>query len=216
MIPKKFAVKAQIRAIKMAYISAACVAAVFITSATLVDALIGQTAYGNMLWGAAVAIGSLSPMFVAVIVGVLRYRYLCREMLRKEAVRADQITHDTISAMVEGFYDKIKSDDRLGPVFAGEIGDTDVAWASHLVKMKQFWRSVLLGEPVFKGNPMQVHARIPNLSAADFQLWLTLFQEIVSDIFQHDIAEAIFRKAERIARSLNMGYDFHHRKQAAA
>ena len=216
MLPKKFAVKAQIRAIKMAYISAAGVAAVFITSATLVDALIGQTAYGNMLWSGAVAIGALSPMFVAVIVGVLRYKWLCRDMLRKEAGRADQITRDSISVMVNHFYDEIQSDARLGPIFAGAIGKTDLAWEAHLIKMKQFWRSVLLGEHGFKGNPMEVHARIPNLSAADFRLWLKIFQETVSDIFQHEIAEEIFQKAERIARSLNMGYDFHHQKKAAA
>ena len=216
MLPRKYAVKAQIRAIKMAYISAASVAAIFITSATLVDALIGQTAYGNMLWSAGVAIGSLSPMFVAVIVGVLRYHWLCRQMLKEEAARADEVTHDTIAAMVDGFYDKIKSDDRLGPVFIGEIGETNAAWALHLTKMNQFWRAVLLGEHVFKGNPMQAHARIPNLSAADFQLWLKIFQDVVSDMFRHEIAEEIFQKAERIAQSLNMGYDFHHQKKAAA
>ena len=216
MLPKRLAIKAQMRAIKMAYISAASVAAVFITSATLVDALIGQTAYGNILWSAAVAVGSLSPMFIALIVGVLRYKWLCRDMLRQEAARADEITHDTISTMVDTFYHKIKSDGRLGPIFTDEIGETEAAWAPHLTKMKQFWRSVLLGEHVFKGNPMQVHAQIPNLSDADFELWLTLFRSVVSDMFQHGIAEEISRKAERIARSLNMGYDFYNQKKAVA
>ena len=216
MLPKRLAIKAQISAIKTAYISAASVAAVFITSATLVDALIGQTAYGNILWSAAVAVGSLSPMFIAVIVGVLRYKWLCREMLREETARANEITHDTICAMVDTFYHEIKSNGRLGPIFTHQIGDTEAVWAVHLTKMKQFWRSVLLGERVFKGNPMQVHSRIPNLSAADFELWLKIFRNVVSDMFRYEIAEEIFQKAERIAHSLNMGYDFYNQKKAVA
>ena len=134
----------------------------------------------------------------------------------EETARADEITHDTICAMVDTFYHKVKSDGRLGPIFAHQIGNTEAVWATHLTKMKKFWRSVLLGERIFKGNPMQAHAQIPNLSAADFELWLKIFRNVVSDMFRYEIAEEIFQKAERIAHSLNMGYDFYNQKKAVA
>ena len=62
---------------------------------------------------------------------------------------------------------------------------------------------------------MQVHARIPDLSTADFQLWLKIFQDVVSDLFQYELAEEISQKAGRIAQSLKMGYDFHNAKKVA-
>ena len=40
-----------------------------------------------------------------------------------------------ISQLVESFYDTVRQDDMLGPIFAERIGD----WPHHLARMKDFW-----------------------------------------------------------------------------
>jgi hemoglobin len=48
-----------------------------------------------------------------------------------------------ISRLVERFYDTVRQDDMLGPIFAERIGD----WPHHLARMKDFWASIML-DPV--------------------------------------------------------------------
>ena len=55
-----------------------------------------------------------------------------------------------ISDMVEQFYASIRADELLGPIFAKRVAD----WPAHLLRMKQFWRSVLHNSGEFSGNPM--------------------------------------------------------------
>ena len=52
---------------------------------------------------------------------------------------ADICTEEDISRMVYTFYDRIRSDEILGPVFDRHIDD----WDPHLVKMVDFWSSLL-------------------------------------------------------------------------
>ena len=68
-----------------------------------------------------------------------------------------------IHRLVHGFYDRIRVDPELGPIFAREIDD----WDPHLAKMCDFWSSVVLmtkrydeilgarKEPLAAGSPLQ-------------------------------------------------------------
>ena len=64
-----------------------------------------------------------------------------------------------VDRVVERFYDRVRQDALLGPIFAERIAD----WPVHLGRMKQFWRSILLGTGEFSGNPMVRHQAIPGL-----------------------------------------------------
>ena len=64
--------------------------------------------------------------------------------------RLDRITEDAIHRLVDDFYDKIRADPELGPIFLRAIpGD----WSPHLATMRKFWSSVMLTSGRYKGRP---------------------------------------------------------------
>ncbi len=107
-----------------------------------------------------------------------------------------------ISRLVDRFYTRIRSDELLGPIFAGRVSE----WPPHLGRMKSFWRSVLFGSGEFSGNPMLKHIAIPGLETEHFERWLTLFyatlQEIETD---PEAAVLVGDRARSIADSLLTG-----------
>jgi len=79
---------------------------------------------------------------------------------------------EDIQLFVDEFYNKVRQDDLIGPVFAGVITD----WQPHLDKMYAFWNAVLFGAAGFKGNPFAKHAPLP-IAPEHFGRWLDLFSE---------------------------------------
>ena len=54
-----------------------------------------------------------------------------------------------VHAVVHGFYDEIRKDDLLGPIFNGHIAPVD--WPVHLAKMCDFWSATLLRTDRYEG-----------------------------------------------------------------
>ncbi len=107
-----------------------------------------------------------------------------------------------ISRLVERFYDTVRKDDLLGPIFAAHVND----WALHLAKMKDFWASVTMESGRFHGSPMQKHIAVGDLEPAHFEHWLMLWDQTVQEIVPNAAASETFRiSANRIARSLLLG-----------
>jgi len=104
-----------------------------------------------------------------------------------------------IERLVDVFYTRIHADERLGPIFATEISGE---WETHLDKMKQFWRSVLLKTREYNGRPVPAHAKLQGIEISDFQNWLGIFRQTAREVFAPDIAELAIQNAERIATSL--------------
>lgn len=111
------------------------------------------------------------------------------------------ITEDSIKTLVHAFYDKVRADPRLGPVFDQAIArDT---WPEHLETMCDFWSSVMLKTGRYHGNPAQKHLSIPAFDAALFDRWLALFSKTAREVFPEGETAAEFEGASRnIARSL--------------
>lgn len=108
-------------------------------------------------------------------------------------------SREDIERLVDTFYDRIRSDDILGPIF-NDVARVD--WAGHLPKMYAFWEAVLFGTAGFKGNPLAVHlqlAEITPLGAREFDRWLALFQANVDGLFSGPVAGEAKQRAERIA-----------------
>ena len=115
---------------------------------------------------------------------------------------ASDITAAEISQLVDRFYDEIRKDARLGPIFEARVQGN---WDPHLAKMKKFWRSVLLKTSEYYGAPMPVHMSIEGVQSDDFGHWLDLFRPVARDVFSSEAAPVVIATAERIARSLWMG-----------
>lgn len=111
----------------------------------------------------------------------------------------DLTTRADIERLVDSFYERVRVDERLGPIF------TDVArvdWGSHLPRMYDFWEAVLFGATSFKGNPLAVHralAEQTTVTARDFDRWLTLFHGSVDALFIGPMASETKERAVRIA-----------------
>ncbi|HLR12534.1 MAG TPA: group III truncated hemoglobin [Burkholderiaceae bacterium] len=116
-------------------------------------------------------------------------------------------THDEITTMVYRFYDDIRSDPELGPIFNAHIDNWDI----HLDTMVKFWSSLLLGTASFRGNPMPKHAALPDLDASLFHRWLQLFDHTTQTLDNPLLAERAHDFARRIARRLWQGYQMYHR-----
>lgn len=108
-----------------------------------------------------------------------------------------------IDQMVERFYENIRADSRLGPIFDERIAQSSGGnWEPHLAKMKKFWASVLLKTGEYKGQPVVVHNRLSELREDDFTHWLKIFANTVEEIMEPDARELVFNAAQRIAQSL--------------
>ncbi|WP_406694184.1 group III truncated hemoglobin [Sphingomonas cannabina] len=120
-------------------------------------------------------------------------------------METDDITEERLKALVERFYDRVRQDPLIGPVFNDAIED----WPEHLEKLQAFWSSVMLSSGRYKGRPLPVHARHgERISAASFDRWLTLWRETTEQMMPPCAAAAMQEKAARIAESLSLGIAF--------
>jgi hemoglobin len=106
-----------------------------------------------------------------------------------------------IRGLVQAFYAKVRRDGVLGPIFNTTIED----WDCHLEKLCAFWSSVTLMTGCYKGRPIEVHARLPNLSDKHFARWLELFRGTARELCPPEAARSFIDRAERISDSLKLG-----------
>ncbi len=118
------------------------------------------------------------------------------------SVLDERMIHD----VVHGFYDKIRADDLLGPVFDSVIPAE--AWPHHLAKMCDFWSSVLLRTSRYQGRPLPPHLALPDVGEEHFRRWLTLFRATVEHRCPPQVAALFFERALRIAHSFRLAIAF--------
>lgn len=120
--------------------------------------------------------------------------------------RSELCTEEEITTLVYGFYDRVRADAMLAPVFNAHISD----WDKHLAIMVRFWSSLLLGTGSYSGTPMPKHIALPGLHADMFKQWLALFHETTSQLPNRLFAQRAQEYAQRIARSLWYGYQMNN------
>lgn len=118
-----------------------------------------------------------------------------------------------IRRVVTGFYDQVRRDPLIGPVFTGAIAVD--AWDAHLDRMCAFWSSMLLQSGRYEGRPLRPHLLLDGIGDAHFERWLALFGETVEAVCPPPIA-ALFRdRALRVARSFRLSIAFHRGEDPA-
>lgn len=121
------------------------------------------------------------------------------------------ITADQINTIVARFYARVRRDDVLGPIFAAHVTD----WPLHEEKIARFWRSAILFEGSYDGNPMRAHVMAGNVEPAMFAHWLGLFDTILGEVLPAPSAAAFSALAHRIGAGQRMGLeDFQSRNNA--
>jgi hemoglobin len=129
---------------------------------------------------------------------------------RRDAIIAD-ITQQTgidealIERLVRRFYDKVRRDPELGPIFEARIDD----WEPHLQRMFAFWSSLALMSGRYHGEPMAKHLPLP-VDAAQFDRWLSLFEETARELCDGPAADHFIVRARRVAESLELAIATRH------
>ena len=104
----------------------------------------------------------------------------------------DIADRNDIIELVDKFYDKVKIDALLAPVFA------HLDWPKHMPIMYNFWSSMILGDMSYQGSPFQKHLHL-DIDATHFAKWLELFHKTVDDLFEGPRATEIKDRARSIA-----------------
>jgi len=115
------------------------------------------------------------------------------------------ITAQQIDAVVALFYAEIRQHPMLGPVFMASIPDDSSRWLAHEAKIGRFWRGAILFERAYSGNPQRVHAMRPMIKPEHFEIWLSLFDDVLNKTLPEDTAASWSALAHRIGAGLRMG-----------
>ncbi|MBU0695935.1 MAG: group III truncated hemoglobin [Bacteroidetes bacterium] len=99
-----------------------------------------------------------------------------------------------IQIFVDQFYQKVREDQFIGPIFLAQIED----WEPHLNKMYGFWNAALFGVPGFKGNPFAKHAPL-GLKPNHFTRWIALFNQVIDQNFEGVMAAEVKNRAQLMA-----------------
>ena len=123
-----------------------------------------------------------------------------RAEITAEIVARTGIDEAMIERLVRRFYEAVREDPLLAPIFAARIRD----WEPHLQRMFAFWSSVALMSGRYHGQPMAKHLPLP-ADGRHFDRWLALFEATARRECPPAAAEHFIERARRIAESLEMG-----------
>lgn len=113
-------------------------------------------------------------------------------------------TNDDVRLLVNSFYDKVRRDEVIGYIFNEIIGND---WSHHLPIMYQFWSTVLMSQPGYRGNAVAKHIevdkRIP-LKDEHYKQWLYLWTETVDHFFAGEVANEAKNRASLMMNLIGM------------
>jgi hemoglobin len=104
-----------------------------------------------------------------------------------------------IETLMDTFYGKALTDETIGFFFT-EVAPLNMG--VHMPLIVDFWETIVFGKAAYKGNVLEVHQHIHQLSAFNethFTRWVTLFQQTVNELFMGNHAELVKQRAESIA-----------------
>ena len=111
------------------------------------------------------------------------------------------VSRGDIERVVAAFYARIREHPGLGPVFAAHVSD----WPAHEAKIARFWAGAILYERDYDGNPMVAHMRTGNVRPGMFEIWLDLFDQVLTAELREDQARSWSMLAHTIGRALRAG-----------
>ncbi len=119
-------------------------------------------------------------------------------------MKKDIETIEDIKKMVDGFYEKVRDNELLSPIFRERIENK---WPEHLEKMYRFWQTILLETHTYSGAPFAPHADMP-VNEIHFIEWVKLFTSTVNDLFTGPIADEAKRRGTLMAAIFNSKINF--------
>jgi hemoglobin len=100
-------------------------------------------------------------------------------------MKNDIATLKDVHFLVDKFYERVKVDPFLGPIFNKRLAGK---WEMHHKTLCRFWHTVLLRRPDYYGNPVPMHFNM-NIDQRHFDQWLVIWTETVDNSFEGIVAE---------------------------
>jgi hemoglobin len=115
------------------------------------------------------------------------------------------LTEPLVREVIAAFYERLRKDPVLGPVFYGVLGDD---WTAHLNRINLFWLTVTrLGQGYQAKNFMPAHIRHPSIQPEQLPRWLALFRKTANAMCPPEAAGVLIDIAERMAESIKIGLE---------
>ncbi|WP_420145187.1 group III truncated hemoglobin [Sphingobium sp.] len=123
------------------------------------------------------------------------------------------IEEAAIRPLVEAFYERVRADALLAPIFGAHVHD----WDDHHGRLTDFWSSIMRTSGRYKGSPLALHLLHADAMTPDrFERWLALWRETSDALLPAPAAAAVQAKAARIAESFQLAIQYRRSPVAAA
>ena len=127
-------------------------------------------------------------------------------------MKKDISNRKDIEILIQLFYQKVVLDPVIGFIFTETVS---INWEKHIPLIADFWESILLDNPVYKNNAMEMHydlnKKMP-LEKIHFDSWLSLFNQVVDELHQGKIATMAKTRAQSIAAVMQFKMEQAHQK----
>ena len=128
-------------------------------------------------------------------------------------MKADISDRIDIEKLIVQFYEKVKPDPVIGFIFNDVV---DMDWQHHIPVIVDFWETILLDNPVYQKNAMEVHYGLNKkirLQKIHFDTWLSLFTQTVDALYEGKIATLAKTRAQSIAAVMQFKMEGINNKQ---
>lgn len=121
-------------------------------------------------------------------------------------MKAELQNRPQVLLLVTTFYDKVRKDDLLGPIFNGIIED----WDHHLQHLTTFWCNQLFIEKgTYRGDPIAIHKKVDDfaknkIDAHHFGQWLNLWVQTIDELFVGDNAFILKNRARKMSTHIHL------------
>ena len=114
------------------------------------------------------------------------------------------VTAAIIREVIHAFYDRVRKDPLLGPIFEAALGGK---WELHLEKISQFWLTATrLGGRYDGRDFMPAHRKLSAVGSEHMDRWLSLFRQTLMERCTPAAADALYEIAAWMGDSIR--YDW--------
>ena len=110
-------------------------------------------------------------------------------------MKHDIQSREDIIRLVDTFYSIVLEDKVIAHFFTEVV---NISWDKHMPIMYDFWESVLLDNPVYKGNPMTKHIGLDQKSRMEkihFDRWAELWHETLDKLYSGEKVKLAKKRA---------------------
>jgi hemoglobin len=108
---------------------------------------------------------------------------------------------DDLPGLLAAFYGAVGRDPLLAPYFA------QIDLAAHLLRIADFWATLLFHAERYHGNAFRPHLGMPGLTPAHFATWLAALERTLDARHAGPVADRMKATAHRIAYSMQVRLD---------